>query len=105
MTDEKFKVSPEELVAMYKCLSSKLCLRIFHIMKRHKELNITAISRKAGCSNKTSIKHLRNMARLNIIEEELYSGLHKFTLKNGLLTELMDQTVKLLKKEEEENAP
>ena len=105
MSEAKFKVSPEELVVLHKCLSSKLCLRIFHIMKRHKKLNVTAISRKAGCSNKTSVKHLRNMARLNMIEEELYSGLHKFALKRGLFTELMDETVKLLKKDKEKNAP
>jgi predicted transcriptional regulator len=105
MTETKFKVSPEELLVLHKCLSSKVCLRIFRIMKRHKKLNVTAISRKAGCSNKTSVKHLRNMARLSMIEEELYSGLHKFALKKGRFTELMDQTVKLLKKDEEENAP
>jgi predicted transcriptional regulator len=104
MTEAKYQISPEELVVLHKCLSSKVCLRIFHIMKRHRRLNVSAISRKARCCNKTSVKHLRNMARLNIIEEELYSGLHKFALKREPFIELIDQTVKLLEEDKEENA-
>ena len=101
MTEAQFRVSPENLVALHKCLSSRVSLRIFHIMKRHRNLNVSSISRKAGCSNKTSVKHLRNMAKLSIIEEESFSGLHRFALKRGPFTELIDQTVGLLEGKEE----
>lgn len=104
MTETKYQISPRDLVVLHECLSSKVCQRIFRLMERHKKLNVSAISRKAGCSNKTSVKHLRSMAKLNVVEEELYRGLHKFALKKGDFTELIDETIKLLEEDKEENA-
>ena len=96
MARTNFKVTQEDLILFYKCLSSKLCLRIFGILQDRRKLNITSISRKARCSNGTSIKHLTNLASLGIVEDEFQSGLHEFRLKNGDHTELMTQAIELL---------
>ena len=96
MAETSFKLTARELVLFHKCLSSRVCLRIFKVMKRNKRLNISAISRNARVSNGICIKHLRKLARLGIVEEEFQSGLHTFTLKNGESTRLMNEATKIL---------
>ena len=96
MGEPSFEITPQQLATFHKCLSSKVCLRIFEIMQNSGKLNISAISRKAGCSNGTCVKNLRNLAKLSIVEEESHFGLHTFSLNDGDYTELMKQAVELL---------
>lgn len=98
---EKFEVTSREVLALHTCLSSKLCIRIFKILANHKRLNISAIARKARCTNNEGIKHLRSMAALGIVNEEFYPGLHIFTFQEGSFTELMRQTIKIMEQVEE----
>ena len=96
MLQPKFALTPEELVTFHKCLSSKICVRIFQVLSKNNTLNISAVSRKARCTNNDAVKHLRNLAKLGIISEEFYSGRHTFTPKDGQFTELMNQTIKIM---------
>jgi hypothetical protein len=99
MGSVRFAVNPKEMAIFHRCLSSKLCVRIFNVLLAEGKLNISAISRKAGCTNNDGIKHLRSMAELGIVKEDFYAGLHMFTLKEGGFTELMKETVGILKAE------
>jgi len=96
MTEKGFTITPEELVILHHCLSSKICVNIFQALLKNPTLNITAISRKTRCTNSDALKHLNNLAKLGIVHEEFYAGRHTFTLKNGQLTELMKQTIKVM---------
>jgi len=96
MTSPKFTLTPMELAFFHKCLSSKICIRIFKALLVNKTLNISAISRKVGCTNRDAVQHLKNLSSLGTVEEEFHSGLHTFTLKEGDFTELMRHVVELL---------
>ncbi len=98
--EEKFVLTPTELVTFHKCLSSKICRRIFKTLITYRKLNISAISRKVGCTNRDGIRHLRNLAELNIVEEEFHHGLHTFTLKKEAFTRLMEQAIKIIEDEQ-----
>ena len=95
MAESRFTLTPEELVVFYECLSSKICVNIFQALLDRSPLNISAISRKTGCTNSDAIKHLKNLAKLGIVHEEFYAGRHTFTIENGQFTELMKQAIKL----------
>jgi hypothetical protein len=93
----KVAVSPTELATLYKCLSSKICIRIFNILSlERRPLNISAICRRAGCTNGDGVKHLRTLAKIGVVDEEFWSGLHIFKVKDGDLTELLKQTLTVL---------
>jgi hypothetical protein len=62
MTEKGFTITPAELVTLHDCLSSKICVNIF---LKNPTLNISAISRKTGCTNSDAIKHLKNLAKLD----------------------------------------
>ncbi len=96
MSQSRFTVTPEELLMFHGCLSSKICVNIFQALLKSSVLNISAISRKVGCTNNDALKHLRNLAKLGIVEEEFYAGRHTFTLKSVEFTELMKQAIKLM---------
>ena len=64
----------------------------------YRSLNVSAISRKAGCNNDRCIEHLRRMSELGIVSEEFYAGRHSFALKRGELTELMEQAIGVMEK-------
>ena len=98
MSQPRFTLTPKELVAFHECLSSKLCLRIFRILLTNHVLNISAIARKARCNNRDALKHLKNLARLGIVQEEFYAELHTFTLKRVEFTRLMEQAIKSMEK-------
>jgi predicted transcriptional regulator len=87
-----------ELVIFHECLSSKVCLRVFQALLTNRSLNVSAISRKAGCNNDRCIEHLRKLSKLGIVEEEFYAGRHSFALKKGDFTDLMEQAIKLMEK-------
>jgi predicted transcriptional regulator len=89
-----------ELVIFHECLSSKVCIRIFQALLTNRSLNVSAISRKAGCNNDRCIEHLRKLIKLNIVEEEFYAGRHSFALKKGDLADLMEQAIRLMEKDE-----
>ena len=91
-----FDVTPEELVFLHRCLSSKVCVKVFKTLQAESILNISAISRKAGCNNNDALRHLRNLSKLGIVQEEFYAGRHTFTLKKGCLTELMKQAITVI---------
>ena len=95
-----FNLTPNELVIFHECLSSKVCIRIFQALLTNRSLNVSAISRKAGCNNDRCIEYLKKMIKLNMAEEEFYAGRHSFALKKGALTDLMEQTIRLMKKGE-----
>jgi len=92
----KFEVSPREVVAIHQCLSSKICRRIFEALYRQKKMNITALTRRVGCTNRKGVMYLRILAGIGIVEEEFTAGLHVFTLKNGGLTELIKEAISIL---------
>ena len=94
MTSSTFNLTPEQLVIFQECLSSKVCIRIFQTLLRKRALNISAISRKVGCTNNDCLEHLKKLTMLGIIEEEFYAGRHSFTIKKGNFTELMEQAIK-----------
>jgi predicted transcriptional regulator len=96
MTEKGFTITPAELVTLHDCLSSKICVNIFRVLLSRNTLNISAVSRKVGCTNNDALKHLKNLTKLGIVHEEFYSGRHTFTLKNGQLTELMKQAMKIM---------
>jgi predicted transcriptional regulator len=87
-----------ELVIVHECLSSKVCIRVFQALLTNRSLNVSAISRKAGCNNDRCIEHLRKLSKLGIVEEEFYAGRHLFVLKKGDFTDLMEQAIKLMEK-------
>jgi len=91
-----FAVTPVELVVFRKCLSSRVCVRVFQILQEREGLNLSAVSRRARCSNRDGLRHLRNLARLGIVHEEFYAGRYTFTLKRGDNTELMKQTIEIM---------
>lgn len=93
MSKRSFTITPRELVLFHRCLSSKICIRIFQVFHEHKVLNISAISRKARCTNNDALKHLRNLVLLGIFQEDFYAGRHTFTLNRTLNTELMKKAI------------
>jgi predicted transcriptional regulator len=101
MESTSFAITAEDLVVFINCLSSKICLRIFRTMRKNERLNVSAIARKARCSNKICVEHLRQLARLGIVEEEFHAGLHRFILKRTPHTELMEQAIELLEEGKE----
>lgn len=103
MSRSSFTITPEELVTFHSCLSSKLCTRIFQILLSNNVLNITAIARKARCGNNEALRHLKNLARLRIVNEDFYAGRHTFTLNMGEFTELMKQAIRAIEEREREN--
>lgn len=96
MSEPSFTVTPRELVLLHRCLSSRICVRIFQVLRESGVLNISAISRKAGCTNSDGVKHLRTMAELGVVDEKFYAGRHTFTLKRNDLVELMEKAIKEL---------
>ncbi|MGD6805888.1 MAG: hypothetical protein ACQCN4_02895 [Candidatus Bathyarchaeia archaeon] len=95
-----FKITPQELILFHHCLCSKICIRIFKTLQLSKNLNVSAIARKAGCNNDRCIEHLKQMENLVIVEEEFYAGRHTFSLRKGEFTDLMAQAISLLEMEE-----
>jgi predicted transcriptional regulator len=95
-----FNVTPEQLVIFHECLGSKVCIRIFQVFLANKSLNVSAISRKVGCNNDRCIEHLKKLAKLGIVQEEFYAGRHSFALKKGDFTDLMQQAITLMNKDE-----
>ncbi len=73
-------------------------MRIFQALLTNRSLNVSCISRKAGCNNDRCIEHLRKLIRLSIVEEEFYAGRHSFALKRGAFTDLMAQAIRLAEK-------
>ncbi|MBS7617358.1 helix-turn-helix transcriptional regulator [Candidatus Bathyarchaeota archaeon] len=97
---DKYAVSPEQLVWLHTCLSSKLCIRIFDVLSSEgKPLNISTICRKAGCTSGNAVKHLRRLIKLGVVEERLLSGLHIFAFKRGEMAELMLKAEEILRAE------
>jgi len=94
-----FNLTPEELVLFHDCLCSKVCIRIFQVLLLNKNLNVSSISRKAGCNNDRCIEHLKKMVRLGIVQEEFYAGRHSFALKKEGFTDLMQQAINLMEKD------
>jgi len=101
VSTSNFTLTPTELVLFHECLSSKICVRIFQTLLERRALNISAISRKVGCTNNDGLKHLKNLARLGIVHEEFYGGRHAFTLKGGAFTELMKQAINIMEQKQE----
>lgn len=66
MSGPSFSVKPRELVRFHRCFSSKICIRIFKVFRDDNVLNISAIARKAGCTNNDALRHLRSMVELGI---------------------------------------
>lgn len=95
-----FNVTPKDLVLLNGCLCSKSCIRIFQILLVDRSLNVSAISRKAGCNNDRAIEYLKKMVKLGIVKEEFYGGRHSFTLKKVDFTDLMQQAISLMEKDE-----
>ena len=97
---DRFEVTPKEVAAIHKCLSSKVCRRLFEALYKRKKMNITALARKAGCTNRKGVTYLRKLAEIGVVEEEYLAGLHTFKLKNGRLAELIKETMEILEAEE-----
>ena len=97
---ERFEVTPKEVAAIHRCLSSKVCRRLFKALYREGRMNITALARRVGCTNRKGVTHLRKLAEIGVVEEEYLAGLHMFKLKNGRLTELIKETMRVLEGEE-----
>jgi predicted transcriptional regulator len=95
-----FNVTPEQLVIFHECLGSKVCIRIFQVFLANRSLNVSAVSRKVGCNNDRCIEHLKKLAKLGIVQEEFYAGRHSFALKKGDLTDLIQQAISLMDKDE-----
>ncbi len=87
-----------ELVIFHECLSSEVCIRVFQALLTNRSLNVSAISRKAGCNNDRCIEHLKKLNKLGIVEEEFYAGRHSFALKKGDFADLMQQAIRLREK-------
>jgi len=97
---DRYAVSAEELVLLHGCLSSKLCMRIFKILCAERgALNISAICRKAGCTNNNALRHLRRLVKLGVAEEKLLTGLHTFKIKRGGMAELLIKAERFLEAE------
>jgi len=72
---DKYAVSPEQVVLLHSCLSSKLCMRIFNILlSERRHVNISAICRKAGCTSGNAVKHLRRLVKLGAAEESSFQA-------------------------------
>jgi predicted transcriptional regulator len=90
---ERYAITPGELILLHRCLSSRICLRIFRALQEKGVLNITAIARWAGCNNRDALSHLADLAELVIVHERFYSRRRTFTLQRNRFTELMKKTV------------
>ena len=99
VTAENIGLTSEELILLSKCLHSRVCMRIFKVLLRFKTLNISAISRKAGCTNARSLSHLSNLTRLGIVHEKFYTRIHMFNLKRSPLTVLLEDAFAFLEAE------
>jgi len=86
---ERFAVNPVEMILLHRCLSSRVCIRIFRVLREAGALNISAIARKANCTNNDAKRHLEKQVRLGIVRERFYAGRHTYTIQNNRLTELM----------------
>jgi len=95
MKRRRLEISPRELVLLHRCLSSKICIRIFRVLHENGVLNISSVSRRARCNNKDALKHLRNLEKLGIVHEEFYAGRHTFTLKKNDLSEFLKRAVEI----------
>lgn len=95
-----FNVTPQDLVLLKDCLCSKACVRMFKILFANRDLNVSAISRKAGCNNGRCIEYLKKLVKLGIVGEEFYAGRHSFTLKKIEFTDLMQQAISLMDEDE-----
>lgn len=93
---ESFTLTPGELILFHRCLSSRICLRIFRTLHEEGVLNITTISRRAGCNNRDALRHLANLSELGIVHEKFYAGRHTFTLQRNRLTEVMKKTLEAM---------
>jgi len=96
----KFEVTPREVAAIHRCLSSRVCRRLFKALYRQRKMNITALARKAGCTNRKCVIYLRKLAEIGAVEEKYLAGLHTFQIKNGRLTELINEAIRVLEEEE-----
>jgi len=86
---ESYSVTPKELLLLRRCLSSKVCLRIFKTLQRMPALNITALALKTGCNNRDALSHLATLCELGIVQETHYSRRRTFKLLRTDLTELL----------------
>ena len=100
LVSSTFNVTPKDLVLLNDCLCSKACIRIFQILLVDRNLNVSAISRKAGCNNDRAIEHLKKMVKLGIVQEEFYAGRHSFALKKVDFTDLMQQAISIMEEDE-----
>ena len=99
MTTENASLTPKELVLLSRCLHSKVCMRIFKVLVSSPTLNISAISRRAGCTNARSLSHLSNLTRLGIAHEKFYTRIHMFKLMRTPLTVLLEDAFALVEAE------
>lgn len=98
---EKYTVTPDELVELHICLSSKLCRRIFNILwAERKPLNISSICRMAGCTSGNAARHLRRLVKLGVVEERLLPGLHIFSARRGEMAELIFKAANVIEARE-----
>lgn len=96
MQQSRYALTPDELVTFYVCLSSRICTRIFHLLLKKNVLNVSAVSRAANCTNKAAIKHLKNLAKLGIVNEDFYAGRHTFALNRAEFTDLLEQAIRVM---------
>ena len=99
---ERYSVTPDELLLLNRCLSSKVCLRIFKTLQRTPSLNITALALKAGCNNRDALLHLGNLCDLGIVRERYYSRRRTFKLLRNELTDLIKKAVEVIESEKAE---
>ena len=99
---ERYIVSPKELLLLHRCLSSKVCLRIFKTLQRTPALNITALALNSRCNNRDALRHLSNLCELNIVRERHYSRRRTFILERNELMDLIKKTVEVIESEKAE---
>jgi len=95
----KFTVTPEDVVAIHRLLSSRVFLRLYRALRSEGRMNVSALARKAGCINRRAAALLRILAGMGVVEERFRSGLHIFKIKDGELAELLKRTVEIIDSE------
>ena len=97
--EKTFQVSPSQVLGIHKVLSSKVCVRIFEKLKQNGSLGVSAASTHARCSMPRASALLKLLAELGVATEERYASQRTYVIKNCELTELLSETISLMRGE------
>lgn len=98
MSEQKFAVTPSDLQNLHIILSSKVCIKVFELLRRNGRLGVTAASCSVHCTGARAKAHLEALVKVGVAEDDQFSGQHSFHfIQNSELAELLSRTIQLIK--------